>query len=42
MQNQGCDAVLGIQLALSFDEDGGNGALTNHELDRPHVKSIYW
>ena len=36
------DAVLRIQLALSFNEDSGNGALTNHELDRPPPKSVYW
>ncbi len=32
------EAVLRVQLALSFDEDAGNGALTNYELDRPHAK----
>ena len=32
---------LRIQLALSFDEDPGTGALTNHELDRPPAKSVY-
>jgi hypothetical protein len=36
------EAVLRVQLALSFYEDAGNGALTNHELDRPHAKSVPW